>query len=544
MKRRLAREIPLDPETATISIIGSGLAGLATALSLERIGFRHVSIFERDESFGSRKEGYGLTLTYDPLGVLQQLRILEDVANEDCPSRSHYLFNEKGEILGYFGKAFSSNRVYGQRGNMRVPRQKVRQILISKLSVTKICWGRKLAQLEKVPLSGKTRLVFEQGEVVECDLVVAADGIWSTVVQKWLPMAPPPQSLGVRLILGLTTAFQHPLVHERGFYTLAEGVRLFVMPFSSPNVVNTDTALRYMWQLSIRSDMEMTTGNWTAEYLREEALRITKDWHRPVAEMIHSTPAASIWGAALKDRDPAALLALLLRRQDEFHERNEPAPKILIVGDALHAMSPFKGQGANQSLADGLTIAKWLPRASPNVAVKCAMREIVQRTAPVVRASRKAAEYWHSSDALKAEHKFACDVDGIISHLSNLTAETLCLDDRIGAIVLALKKGHQPDIVTGRSEQAVEDCISKNIVDAASTADLGRLREISWRTPNILRIVDAKESLVCCAAKTGDWRVVLWLIVEAGCQIRKTAIDVAGNEKVGRVLEYYSTSKV
>lgn len=85
-KTRLAKD-------AHIVIIGSGLGGLGAAISLEQAGFTNIEIFERDASAWSRREGYGLTLTYNPKGPLAQMGLLEEVAQRDCPSRSHYIFS-------------------------------------------------------------------------------------------------------------------------------------------------------------------------------------------------------------------------------------------------------------------------------------------------------------------------------------------------------------------------------------------------------------------------------------------------------------------
>ena len=89
---RTTKRRRLDKKESHIVIVGSGLAGLSAAISLEQAGFRNVSVYERDDSFEQQKEGYGLTLTYNPKGPLASLGLLEKVANEDCPSRSHYLF--------------------------------------------------------------------------------------------------------------------------------------------------------------------------------------------------------------------------------------------------------------------------------------------------------------------------------------------------------------------------------------------------------------------------------------------------------------------
>jgi 2-polyprenyl-6-methoxyphenol hydroxylase-like FAD-dependent oxidoreductase len=86
------KRIRLDKNQSRVVIVGGGLGGLSAALALEKAGFTQISLFERDASFEQQKEGYGLTLTYNPKGPLASLGILEQVAEQDCPSRSHYLF--------------------------------------------------------------------------------------------------------------------------------------------------------------------------------------------------------------------------------------------------------------------------------------------------------------------------------------------------------------------------------------------------------------------------------------------------------------------
>ena len=119
-----------------LAIIGGGLGGLSTLLSLLKSGFTNCKCYERDLNFSDRMNGYGLTLSYNPKGPLGKLGVLEKVAREDCKSREHYVFSEKGEVIGYFGNAFRNWEHFktGQRGNLRVPRQVLRQILIDEVS--------------------------------------------------------------------------------------------------------------------------------------------------------------------------------------------------------------------------------------------------------------------------------------------------------------------------------------------------------------------------------------------------------------------------
>jgi hypothetical protein len=61
-------------------------------------------------------------------------------------------------------------------------------------------------------------------------------------------------------------------------------------------------------------------------------------------------------------------------------------------------MSPFKGSGANQALADGPLLAKWLSQSKFDSAVRGYMTEMARRSGVKVRASREAAIKLHSKD--------------------------------------------------------------------------------------------------------------------------------------------------
>jgi 2-polyprenyl-6-methoxyphenol hydroxylase-like FAD-dependent oxidoreductase len=96
--------MPTSLQDLHICVIGSGIGGLSTAMSLlstlPAASNTKVSIFEREPSLLART-GYGLTLTYDPSGPLASLDLLEACACADTPSRSHYLFSDSGHVLGY-----------------------------------------------------------------------------------------------------------------------------------------------------------------------------------------------------------------------------------------------------------------------------------------------------------------------------------------------------------------------------------------------------------------------------------------------------------
>ncbi|KAL3904093.1 MAG: hypothetical protein SGILL_010199 [Bacillariaceae sp.] len=456
-RSRKQRPPKLDPKTCRVVVVGAGLAGLSAALALTQAGFKNVFIYERDPSLEYQKEGYGLTLTYNPRGPLSKLGILEQVALQDCPSRSHYLFRAiDGLPLGYFGNAFflhdSGNsssstrprRGHGQRGNLRVPRKVLRRILYETLVNEKtnlaneatepaVHWGHKLKDFRWDVCSQQYSMVFEQErepqKQVTADLLVAADGIRSTVLQKLYitnhhkhsssSSVPPSihespewyglKSMGIRVILGiaefdsnseLQNNADHPLqlLKERGFYTLdGQGRRLFTMPYQSNRFSEDQSTVdnRIMWQLSFLTTDQDSQQPLDAVFLRQHVLDTCQSWHKPVVDLIRATPIEYVWGTDLMDRNSRKFYQELVCGGE--HRQQKPLyPRLAVLGDALHSMSPFKGQGANQALADGPLLSQCLLKSSADAAISGWWRETLNRTVPIVEASRKAAQELHS----------------------------------------------------------------------------------------------------------------------------------------------------
>merc|ERR1719188_1201297 len=81
-----------------------------------------------------------------------------------------------------------------------------------------------------------------------------------------------------------------------------------------------------------------------------------------------------------------------------------------LLGDAAHPMSPFKGQGANQTLLDAVSLARELDdargRAGPDGgtsllgALRLYEAEMMERSSRKVLASREAASFLHSQLAV------------------------------------------------------------------------------------------------------------------------------------------------
>ena len=358
-----------------VGIVGGGIAGLSAALALQENGFI-VSVFERDMTFSDRRQGYGLTLVNNPKGPLFDLGLLDRCVAEDCPSNAHWLFKPDGTILGYFGRAFkqmapsssssSSSSLAEGRGNLRIPRQVLRKMMMDKLAPGTVQWGMKIVDYEEHADNVVVQFQRSSGgcdaaDTVEVtvDVLVGADGIRSLVRQlraakpgrilsthttsaatKPLGEASPLRYVGVAVILGITSA-QHPLITQQGFYCVDGTHRLFTMPFEGDSDNNSANEAQgsgggtklTMWQLSFSDLDEEAAARLRAlppDALLDEARRRTAGWFAPVPAMIDSTPAAEVWATGLYDRDAMAMWA------------KDRGSRVTVMGDACHPMSMFK----------------------------------------------------------------------------------------------------------------------------------------------------------------------------------------------------------
>lgn len=326
-----------------VAIVGAGVAGLATGVALLQKNIS-CTIYERDSSFKSA--GYGMTLSSDSNGPLAKLGVLDALRKLDCRSRCHWTFDGHGDVIGYYGRGWTEKR--GTFGSIRVTRSQLRRALLSRFQAL---GGR--VEWDSTPSN--------------FTVLVGADGLHSKV----RTVGPPLKPVGVSVVVGLSDV-EHPLLDGQGFYVLDRGVRMFTMPFDER---------RTMWQLSFVGDID-------GEPL-EKARDLVKNWKVPPAiDLVENTK--DVWASPLYDRDAMVL---------DSSNRS----LVTVVGDACHPMTCFKGQGANQALADALDLAACLSSTkSKDIATRLRTFEriMVQRAAPRALASREAAIFLHSDDAL------------------------------------------------------------------------------------------------------------------------------------------------
>jgi len=395
----------IEPNYPHVAIIGAGIGGVALAVACKHRGIP-FTLYERDENFNSRSQGYGLTLQ-QASNAIAGLGITE--LQNGITSNRHLVHESDGTIIGEWGmrKHLGTNvPENSKRKNVHISRQSLRAQLITQLGgEDMITWEHKLTELKSdddcVP-----ELHFETPEgdkIVRADLVIGADGIRSVVRAQVINEAVTPlRYLGCIVILGICSLRDISkenldlLDGKTVFQTVNGSERIYMMPYDEENV---------MWQLSFPIDESeaLTLSSNGSEALQKEALSRLRSWHQPIESILQTTKPHLVTGYPVYDRK--MLSPELLSNLGNFS----------LIGDAAHPMSPFKGQGANQALLDALALAREIQLACTDQEAwrKDGIRKIVleqfevdmlERVRSKVEASARAVEVLHSDAALRKDN--------------------------------------------------------------------------------------------------------------------------------------------
>lgn len=382
-----------------VAIIGAGIGGIALAVACLHRGIP-FTLYERDNSFDARAQGYGLTLQQASNAIKGfGLFSLKDAGN----STRHVVHTTDGkEIVEWGMRTHLKINDSPKRKNVHIPRQALRLSLLQQLRESDVVkWGHRLVDFKQhedksVELSFQVK---EEIKSVKADLVVGADGIRSIVRSLIIgDRMTPLRYLGYVVILGICSlealkGVESSLLDNATVFQTVNGhERIYVMPYSLDSV---------MWQFSFPMPEEeaKTLSAKGAQALKEEACR-RANWHTPIPQILSATSEAQISGYPVYDRE---LLTLELFKK---------AGAVTLIGDAAHPMSPFKGQGANQALLDALALARnistgcnetsnWRETGLREMILTAFEEEMLARSASKVKDSAEAVELLHCKGVLR-----------------------------------------------------------------------------------------------------------------------------------------------
>lgn len=326
------------------AVIGGGIGGLATALALQRIGWQ-VTVRERQRSLDGG--GAGLVLWPNAMHCLAALGVEEAVRSRAAPLTGSTIRRTDGRVLARM--TLDPRTVEGQPP-LGIVRADLVEVLAAALDPGVIRLGAEITPAEIPP------------EVTDADLVVGADGVRS-VVRSSVEPGVIPVHRGYTVWRALVPASVASLGGSAQLVeTWGAGLRLGMVP-AGPDAT-------YVYAAAAAPEGERS-GDELAELRGRYA-----DWHAPIPDLLGVVEPETLLRHDIHDLPPGRTRLHLGR--------------VVLVGDAGHAMEPNLGQGAGLAIEDAVVLAHSLstaPSVEDALAVYSAARS--PRVTALARQSRQ-----------------------------------------------------------------------------------------------------------------------------------------------------------
>jgi salicylate hydroxylase len=358
----------MAPSPLNVVIVGGGIGGLFAANALIAHGLR-VSVHEQAPALG--EIGAGVFLTPNSVRHLQRVGLGPSVEKWGVRvgAGSQY-FRHDGAPIAPVQVTDSS----GWNATFGMHRADLVEMLAKALPAGVVHTGHRGAGFE--PIGDIARVSFADGGVAEGDLVIAADGIHSELRHY---VAPPS-----RPVFHGSVAYRGVLPHaliphwptDAWLMWLGKARHFLTFPVRAGELIN--------YVGFVPADEEMKES-WSAPGDPDVLRREFEGWDPRIGTLLSQVQKTFRW--ALYDREPLPTWT---------------RGRLTLLGDAAHPMLPHLGQGANQSIEDGMALATILAqvdRAAVPAALLAYERLRRERVAAVQRGARENGMRYDSSYA-------------------------------------------------------------------------------------------------------------------------------------------------
>ncbi len=305
-------------------IIGGGIAGLAAAITLRKVGW-DVVVKERAAQF--TEVGLGFIILPNGLEALDQVGAGDFVRNNGKIIREAIIRSPDGKII----KDDKLDNCLG------VKRSSCIDALRNLLPTEVINTGAEFSHFEYDQNGKAIAALFRSGERIEADIFIAADGANSMIRKLLFPSHMVGQTkikelVGIADMPGMVTKLDGKLLKTQ---SRDNGLSIGLLPCNDQQII------WYMQFDCMKNDIvELSNEN-----KKKFAMEMLKGWPDPISYILENTDYSKTFMWFTKDMPvlPA------------FHKNN-----IVLIGDAAHLVLPFTSQGVNSALQDAIILGRLL----------------------------------------------------------------------------------------------------------------------------------------------------------------------------------------
>ncbi|XRQ13603.1 flavin-dependent oxidoreductase [Actinomadura welshii] len=334
-----------------VLIVGAGIGGLSTALSLHEAGVEALVV---DSAVRLRPLGVGINLLPHAVRELTELGLGDDLAELGIPTAETVHFDRyggriwaepRGRALGYHWPQYSIHR-----GELQML---LLDTVLARLGAGAVRTGTVFEGFEQDDRSVRARLrdrASGRADAVTADVLIGADGLHSAVRAQLNPGEKAPLWNGIRMWRGVTEG--EPFLTGRTLAIAGSNAasKMVVYPISMRAERRGKALLNWVAEVKLTDDQLDGNADWNRTGRLEDVLPHFADWKfewLDIPAMLAGS--AEILEYPMVDRDPL----------DRW-----TSGRVTLLGDAAHPMYPIGSNGGSQAVLDARVLAHELVRAA------------------------------------------------------------------------------------------------------------------------------------------------------------------------------------